>query len=364
MNRLAHLRLTTIWYAVSALIAAAALLVGVFAFAPATELTIYTWEDYIAPEVVASFEETYHVEVSIHEFESEFDLVRAYREQPDLDAYDLIFFSDTVAEELRRLGVLSSIKKNQVPNIEYIAPTLLDTRVNAEGLHAVPYMFGTTGIVYNEKYVDADTVDWSSFWDEQYRGKSCLLNDESEVIAAAALSQGFDAVPTNDAAMREVTALVRQYTENDGTYCGDVGQTEELVQERLWIAQNWNGSAIPALDENPSLAYIIPGDGGRLWYDMMAIPRGAKHARTATLFINFINEPRVAAENVMYLQYASVNDAAREYIDSEILNNEIIYPASSTRARVHASADFPYYEAVADMRDEINEIMQEGKFIE
>src|SRR3989338_7873739 len=194
MNRLAHLRLTTIWYAVSAL---------------------------IAPEVVASFEETYHVEVSIHEFESEFDLVRAYREQPDLDAYDLIFFSDTVAEELRRLGVLSSIKKNQVPNIEYIAPTLLDTRVNAEGLHAVPYMFGTTGIVYNEKYVDADTVDWSSFWDEQYRGKSCLLNDESEVIAAAALSQGFDAVPTNDAAMREVTALVRQYTENDGTYCGD-----------------------------------------------------------------------------------------------------------------------------------------------
>src|SRR3989338_2288540 len=141
MNRLAHLRLTTIWYAVSALIAAAALLVGVFAFAPATELTIYTWEDYIAPEFV---------------------LVRAYREQPDLDAYDLIFFSDTVAEELRRLGVLSSIKKNQVPNIEYIAPTLLDTRVNAEGLHAVPYMFGTTGIVYNEKYVDADTVDWSS----------------------------------------------------------------------------------------------------------------------------------------------------------------------------------------------------------
>jgi len=301
---------------------------------------------------------------SKNEFESVFDLVRAYRENPNLDTYDLIFFSDNVAEEMRRLDVPTSLERNKIPNIKHITPKLLDTRVNAEGLRVVPYMFGTTGIVYNKNHINLETVDWSTLWDERYINASCLLHDESEVIAAAAFAQEYPAVPEDDTAMRNTTEMIRAYTARGGAYCSDIALIDELVSERIWIAQDWNGSAIPALEENSALAYIIPASGGQFWYDGIAVPRGAHHTQNALRFIDFINQPKVAAENVEYLQYASVNDSAREYIDPDILANEIIYPSAQTRAKLQSYTDYPYYEAVATMRDEIDAIMQTGKLLE
>lgn len=362
VKKIVHFHRTTIRYSIGILVVAAIFL-GIFSFSSRTELRIYTWEDYIAPSVIASFEKKYRVKVTLHEFESVFDLVRAYRENPNLDTYDLIFFGDNVAEELRRIDVLSPIEKSKIPNIRHIASKYLDSRVNAEGLHVVPYMFGTTGIVYNRKYIDPETVDWSTLFEEKYAATSCILNDEAEVIAAAAFAEGYDAVPVDDTAMRDTTALIQKYTDRDGTYCSDIALVDELVSEHIWIAQDWNGSAIPALEENPALAYVIPERGGQLWYDNMAIPRGAHNIQNAMRFIDYINQPKIAAENVEYLRYASVNDTAREYLDAELLTDEIIYPSATIQAKLKSYTDYPYYEAVAAMRDDIHKIMQQGNFI-
>ncbi|OGG61069.1 hypothetical protein A3C87_02100 [Candidatus Kaiserbacteria bacterium RIFCSPHIGHO2_02_FULL_49_34] len=363
MKKLTRFRIHLASYITVTLLTVLAVFLSAFAFAKPTELHIYTWEDYIAPEVIAQFETKYNVVVTVTEFDSEFDLLRMYRETPKLDTYDLIFFSDTIAEELRRKNVLAPIQKKSITNIRNISASLFDIRTNAEALHAVPYMYGTTGIVVNTKFIDPSVVTWQTLFDPQYAGKTCLLNDESEVIAAAALAQGFDAIPTSDAAMHAVTGLVKNYTEY-GTYCGDVSLIDELVSERVWIAQQWNGSAIPALEEHEHLRYILPPDGARIWYDYMGIPTGARNVHQASRFIQYLNEPKVAAQNVNYLWYASVNQAAREFVDTEILENEIIYPRSDTKNKFTSYAAFPYYEAVATMRDTVYTIMHTGSILE
>ena len=44
------------------------------------------------------------------------------------------------------------------------------------------------------------------------------------------------------------------------------------------------------------------------------------------MFINFLNEPDVAAENAEFIGYATPNLAAYELLDEETQQNEAIYP--------------------------------------
>jgi spermidine/putrescine-binding protein len=41
----------------------------------------------------------------------------------------------------------------------------------------------------------------------------------------------------------------------------------------------YNGEASLAHQENPKITYILPEEGAGLWYDNMAIPKGARHTR-------------------------------------------------------------------------------------
>ena len=45
------------------------------------------------------------------------------------------------------------------------------------------------------------------------------------------------------------------------------------------------------------------------------------------MYINFLNEPEIAAANIEYIQYSTPNDAALALLDEETRNNPVIYPS-------------------------------------
>lgn len=45
------------------------------------------------------------------------------------------------------------------------------------------------------------------------------------------------------------------------------------------------------------------------------------------MYINFLNEPEIAAANIEYIQYSTPNDAALQLLDEEVRNNPISYPS-------------------------------------
>ena len=47
----------------------------------------------------------------------------------------------------------------------------------------------------------------------------------------------------------------------------------------------------------------------------------------AEMYINFLNEPEIAAANIEYIHYSTPNDAALALLDEETRNNPIIYPS-------------------------------------
>ena len=80
------------------------------------------------------------------------------------------------------------------------------------------------------------------------------------------------------------------------------------------------------MDNNEDLDYVIPEEGSNLFIDSMCIPTCCKHKENAELFINFMCEPEIAAENAAYIYYGTPNKEALELMDEDYLESELTNP--------------------------------------
>jgi putrescine transport system substrate-binding protein len=111
----------------------------------------------------------------------------------------------------------------------------------------------------------------------------------------------------------------------------------DLANGELCAVIGWSGDVFIAqarADEaknNVSIDYRIPKEGSLLWVDSLAIPKDAKNVDNALKFIDYLNDPQVAANGVNYVSYASPNTAALQFVDAEIKDNPSIYPTPEVK---------------------------------
>ncbi len=85
------------------------------------------------------------------------------------------------------------------------------------------------------------------------------------------------------------------------------------------LSQGWNGGLAEAVAHVPDrLAYVVPKEGGTLWIDNLAIPKGARNIDAAYAFLDYLMEPEPAARIVNGVHYAGANQAALPLIDAKI----------------------------------------------
>ncbi|GAA3328585.1 hypothetical protein GCM10020331_073130 [Ectobacillus funiculus] len=53
-----------------------------------------------------------------------------------------------------------------------------------------------------------------------------------------------------------------------------------------------------SLRKNKDIAYVVPKEGGTIWADTLAIPKGAKHKDLAEKFINYLLDPKVSVKKI------------------------------------------------------------------
>ena len=87
-------------------------------------------------------------------------------------------------------------------------------------------------------------------------------------------------------------------------------------------------------DESSLYRQVIPEEGAAVWVDALAVPTNADHPCTAFTFMNFLLEPENGAALTNWNFYASPNEAAKAFIDPEILEDETIYPSEELAERL------------------------------
>jgi putrescine transport system substrate-binding protein len=117
----------------------------------------------------------------------------------------------------------------------------------------------------------------------------------------------------------------------NGDICVAVGYSGDILQAKARAEEAKNGVEIQ---------YIIPREGALMWFDSFVIPADAPNPAEAHEFINYMMKPEVAAANTNFVAYASGNQAAKKFVDPEILNDPGIYPDEATFKRLFTNTAY------------------------
>ena len=213
--------------------------------------------------------------------------------------------------------------------------------------HAIPWMWGTTGIGYNvseikKRMPDAPVESLSMIFDPKVvsKFKDCgvmILDSATDILPAALNYLGLDpdSKTAEDLAkaadvVKAITPYIRKFHSSEyinalagGNICLAFGYSGDVFQAR--------DRAAKAKDKR-EIAYAIPKQGSLLWIDVAAIPKDAPNVENAYRFLDFMLEPGVAAESSALTGYANGNSAATALLDKDMSENPLIYPPAEVRA--------------------------------
>jgi len=303
----------------------------------ADEIFLYTWVEYIDPELKTQFETECGVKVTETNFDSNETLLATL--QAGGANYDIVVPSDYMVQIMVSEGMLMELDWNVITNIKNMEPLNVNIYFDPEQKYVVPYFFGTSGFAVDTNAVTDVKNSWSMMFDPNspYCGKISMLDDERETIGAALMYLGYSINDTDPAHLEEAKNQLIEQSKCVKAYDSQTND-DLIISGETVLGHIWTGDAIlagdPATGGREGIVYVIPSEGCTIWQDNMAVPVGAPNAYTAMVFMNYLNYPEIAAQNAEWVGYGTPNAAAKEHIDPEMLANEGIYPPAEVAAHL------------------------------
>lgn len=288
-------------------------------------VNVYNWEDYIDESVLDQFEQETGIHVNYMRFTMNEDMMVSVRANPG--AYDVVFPSEYCIERLIAEDLLAEINYENVPNMSYTLPNLLDPSYDPNNAHSVPYMWGTVGILYNTKMVDDPVDSWEILWNDKYKSNVFMLDSIRDSMGIALKSLEYSMNTRNPVELEAAKSKLVDQKKRGIVKAYQVDETKDkMVQNEAALALVYSGDAQYAIDLNPDLAYAIPKEGSNVWVDGMVIPKTAKNKENAEKFINFLCRPDIAQKNCDIIRYSSPNSGAIELMGDSYIGNTTMNP--------------------------------------
>lgn len=284
---------------------------------------VYNWGDYIDETILAEFEKETGTRVIYDTYATNEDMYVKIKSGGS--SYDVIFPSDYMLTRMLEEEMLEKIDLVKIPNYKHVEKRFMGLDYDPKNQYSLPYMWGTVGILYNTTMVDDEVNSWDILWDPKYSKEILMLDSQRDSIGVALLKLGYSLNTLNPDELAAAGELLKEQKPLVLAYVVDEGQDKMIAGEAA-LAVVWSGEATNARQDNPDLAFAIPKEGTNIWFDVMAIPKGAKNKSGAMRFLNFMNDPAIALRNAEYTGYAIPNGTARAMLDPEINLDRSIYP--------------------------------------
>ena len=235
-------------------------------------------------------------------------------------------------------GWTEKLDKSAIPNMKNLVEAQRHPPFDVDRESSLPWASGMTGIAYNAKLTKPITSIDQLLEDKNLKGRITLLDNFSDTLGLVMLSNGDDPSRVTeeafDRALKRVQAAmdsgqVRQFTGND--YSGPLSRGD------LAACLAWSGDIVQLQADNADLKWGIPKDGGMIWTDNMIIPKGGD-VYTASVYMNYVYDPKVAAKLAAYINYVTPVIGAKEELaktDPDTAKNELIFPTEKTLSQVN-----------------------------
>ena len=291
-------------------------------------LNLYNWGDYIDPKLITKFEKETNYRVSYETFDSN-EAMYTKIEQGGT-AYDLAVPSEYMIQRMIKENLVFKLDHTKIKGLENIDNLFLNQSFDPKNVYSIPYFWGTLGIIYNDKFLNEEDIQhWDDLWDPKLKNDVMLIDGAREVMGLSLNSLGYSLNTTNNQELEAAALKLNTLTPNVKAIVADEIKMY-MIQEESSVAVTFSGEAAEMLDENENLHYVIPEEGSNLWFDNFVIPKTARNKEAAYAFINFMLEPKNAAQNAEYIGYSTPNEAAKKQLPIEIISDEQFYPSAQT----------------------------------
>jgi spermidine/putrescine transport system substrate-binding protein len=240
---------------------------------------------------------------------------------------------------LVKKGWAEKLDKSAIPNMKNLQDALAHPSFDPNRDYSLPWQSGMTGIATNLKLTGGKAVTTMDqlLEDPKLKGKVTLLTEMADCVSLVMLANGDDPTKVDDTSFQKAldrikkavdSGHVRQFTGND--YSGPLSKGD------LAAAMSWSGDVVQLTVDNKNLVWNLPESGGDIWTDNMLIPKGGD-AFTASTFMNFVYDPKIAAQIAAYVNYITPVKGAKEEaakLDPALANNPLIFPDADTLSKV------------------------------
>jgi putrescine transport system substrate-binding protein len=318
--------------------------------AAADEVHLYSWSDYIGSKAIPAFTSETGTKVVYDVFDSN-DLAET-KLLAGKSGYDLVTpnVSPHFARQLAA-GVWAPLDKSKLGNIGNIDAEIMKkfSAIDPGSAHGIPWMWGTTGIIFNAQKVreimpDAPVTSWKLLFDPNViaKFKKCgvvMLDDAEQVLGSVLISMGKPADTENEAdlaAAVDVITKIRPFVSkfHSSEYMDGLANGEYCVV--LGFSGDARVAALRSKEakSNFDIQYRIPEQGALVYIDVLAVPKDAPNPARANDFINTLMRPEIAVAAAIETGFATANAEAKKLVPQEITSDPNLYPTPEIMAKL------------------------------
>ncbi len=286
------------------------------------ELSIYSWGDYDAPEVLDAFTKDFGPTITMDAFASNEEMIAKLTSAKGTSGYDIVVPTGVFVPGMAQNGLLTKLNLDLIPNISHMDPAFLGQDWDPQNEYSICKAWGTTGFVYDTTVITRELSTWSDFIDaaqKEASGKTSVLDDPSDIVGIYFWANGIVWTTTDpahlDAAEKFVVEDLAPHIAKFDSYPGG----EAIPQASQVLMQVWNGDARLGIMNSPKpdrWKWVLGAPATELWMDNWAIAAGAPHPEAAHAFINYVLTPENALAELDYIGYhtgeAGIEQAAED----------------------------------------------------
>ena len=289
---------------------------------------VYSWGDYLNPEVLKLFEKETGIHVILDEFDTNESMYPRVAE--GAVHYDVLCPSDYMIQKLISNNLVQPLDFNKLPDAKkYIGEEFFKQAESFDpgNKYSVPYCWGTVGIIYDKTKVTDPVDSWNILWNEKYKGQILMQDSARDSMMIPLKLMGKSLNETDKEVLAKAQEMLIAQKPLVQAYVVDEVK-DKLINSEAAMGVVFSGEAPIILQENPNMAFAIPKEGTNFWIDGWVITKDAQNVDNAHKFIDFMCRPDIAAKNFDHLGYSTPNTGARELVeDEELKNSPIAFPS-------------------------------------
>jgi len=289
-----------------------------------------TWPNYHDPENFDAFTEATGAHVQVNVFGSNEEMLAKL--QAGATGWDVFVPTNYTITTYVGEDLIEPLDTSLLPNYD---PAAYDTRFAEAGsvdgkLYAVPKNYGTTGYAVNTAHTGGtEMTSWKQFFDmtmDSFSGRTMVHDYQLTTIGNALKYFGYSFNSVDPAELADAEKLLIDVKPHLFAISSDYQPS--MRNGDAWMTMCWSGDGKQLNTDIPEIAYVLGREGGEIWSDYYAIPKGAPHREAAYALINFLLDPAVNAKEVLFHGYPSADAHTNALLPESLLNDPILYPAA------------------------------------